>query len=48
MSRRSIKQRRPMFETERPPEKSNGITIVLVVVIALAVLLGVGWHWTRP
>ena len=36
-----------MFETERPPEKSNVITTVLVVVIALAVLLGVGWYWTR-
>ena len=37
-----------MFETERPPEKSNVITIALVVVIALAILLGVGWFYTRP
>ena len=36
-----------MFETERPPERSNLITIALVVVVALALLLGTGWYYTR-
>jgi hypothetical protein len=35
-----------MFETERPPEKSNFITLVLVIVIALVILLGAGWYYT--
>ncbi len=36
-----------MFESEQPATKSNLTTLVVVVIIVLAILLGIAWYFTR-